>query len=121
MSKYRYLIAPVFCLIALSGCATTPSAHSLPAPDAMGQIFEDMGPFKRTITTDSEMAQRYFDQGLTWTYAFNHDEAIRSFQEATRLDPDCGMAWWGIAISRSSICRPAYSSGSISPVCQRIW
>ena len=37
-------------------------------------------------------AQRYFDQGLRLIYAFNHDEAIRAFQEAARLDPDCAMA-----------------------------
>ena len=44
------------------------------------------------------MAQRYFDQGLTWTYAFNHDEAIRSFTYAAESDPDCAMAWWGVAL-----------------------
>ena len=44
------------------------------------------------------MSQQYFDQGLIWAYAFNHDEAIRSFQQAARLDPECAMAWWGIAL-----------------------
>ncbi|EMI18298.1 hypothetical protein RMSM_04778 [Rhodopirellula maiorica SM1] len=53
---------------------------------------------QRDVTTDSAVAQRYFDQGLNLAYAFNHDEAIRSFQEAARHDPDCGMAWWGIAL-----------------------
>ena len=60
-------------------------------------LFEGLGDHHRKVATTSERAQRYFDQGLTWTHAFNHDEAIRSFAEAARLDPDCAMAWWGIA------------------------
>src|SRR5262249_15194431 len=40
----------------------------------------------------------YFDQGLTFAFAFNHDEAIRSFTEAARLDPNCAMDWWGVAL-----------------------
>jgi len=61
-------------------------------------LFEGMGPHRRAVTTSSADAQRYFDQALTWTFAFNHDEAIRSYQEAARLDPSCAMAWWGIAL-----------------------
>ena len=60
-------------------------------------LFEDMGRLHHPITTKSELAQRYFDQGLTFCYAFNHTEAIRSFRGAIRNDPDCAMAWWGIA------------------------
>jgi tetratricopeptide (TPR) repeat protein len=61
-------------------------------------LFEGMGPHKRKVTTSSAEAQKYFDQGLTWAYAFNHDEAIRSFEHVTRLDPSCAMAYWGIAL-----------------------
>ena len=43
------------------------------------------------------MAQRYFDQGLRLTYAFNHAEALRAFKEAQRRDPDCAMCYWGEA------------------------
>lgn len=57
-----------------------------------------MGSHSRPVEGASPRAQRYFDQGLTWTYAFNHDEAIRSFEEAARLSPQCAMAWWGIAL-----------------------
>ncbi len=60
-------------------------------------LFEGMGPHTRKITTSSAEAQRYFDQALTWTFAFNHDEAIRSFEQAAKLDPECAMAWWGKA------------------------
>lgn len=54
---------------------------------------------RRPVTTDSEPARRYFQQGLNLMYAFNHDEAIRSFQQATRFDSKCAMAWWGIALA----------------------
>lgn len=61
-------------------------------------LYDGMGSHHRTITTSSAEAQRYFDQGLVWMYAFNHDEAIRSFEKVAHLDPDCAMAWWGIAL-----------------------
>src|SRR5262249_7797612 len=55
----------------------------------------------RTVTTRPE-AQRYFDQGLAFLYAFNHDEAIRSFRRAAELDPTCAMAHWGVSIANGS-------------------
>ncbi len=70
------------------------------APDRPAQLFDGMGKHHRPISTASPQAQRYFDQGLVWTFAFNHDEAIRSYTEAARLDPDCAMAWWGVALCR---------------------
>jgi len=61
------------------------------------QLFENMGPYRREFTTDSREAQEYLNQGMVWTQAFNHDEAIRSFLKAAELDPKCAWAWWGIA------------------------
>lgn len=83
-------------LIAAAGCATT-GAHKNAEPTA--QLFRGLGSHTRTITTTSAEAQRYFDQGLAWYYAFNHDEAVRSFSRAAELDPNCAMAWWGVALS----------------------
>jgi tetratricopeptide (TPR) repeat protein len=60
-------------------------------------VFEDLGAYTREITTDNEAAQRYFDQGLRLTVAFNHAEAIRAFERAAQLDPACAMCYWGIA------------------------
>src|SRR5258705_12915632 len=60
-------------------------------------LFDNLGTHHHAITTKSPSAQRYFDQGLRLVYAFNHDEAIRAFKEAARLDPRCTMAWWGVA------------------------
>lgn len=84
-------------LAGFSACGTArPPAHG--ADDA-GYLYDDLGSHQRLIATRSEAAQRYFDQGLTLAFAFNHDEAIRSFREAARLDPECAMAWWGIALA----------------------
>ena len=63
------------------------------------QLFEGLGSHSRPVTTSSTEAQRYFNQGLAFLQAFNHDEAIRSFQEAARLDPNCAMAHWGVAMA----------------------
>jgi tetratricopeptide (TPR) repeat protein len=53
--------------------------------------------FTYPITTKSKVAQKYFDQGLILAYGFNHAEAVRSFKEATRQDPDCASCYWGLA------------------------
>ncbi len=62
-------------------------------------LFGNLGDHHRRITTGVKEAQRYFDQGLVLVFAFNHDEAIRSFRQAAALDPGCAMAWWGIALA----------------------
>src|SRR2546423_13589387 len=62
-------------------------------------FFEGLGSYARKVTTDSSAAQRYFNQGLAFLHGFNHGAAIRSFQEAARLDPECAMAHWGIALA----------------------
>jgi tetratricopeptide (TPR) repeat protein len=62
-------------------------------------VLQGMGSYHRTITTSSAEAQRFFDQGLNLLYAFNPEEAERSFRKATALDPDCGMCRWGLALS----------------------
>jgi tetratricopeptide (TPR) repeat protein len=60
-------------------------------------LFDNLGDHTHRVTTDDAMAQRYFDQGLRLTYAFNHPEALRAFKEAQRRDPDCAMCYWGEA------------------------
>ena len=59
--------------------------------------YYDLGPFSRPITTSSPDAQRWFDRGLLWCYAFNHEEAVRCFRRAADHDDACAMAHWGIA------------------------
>ncbi len=66
---------------------------------AEATLFDNLGTWHHAITTKSEPAQRFFDQGLRLVYAFNHEEAIASFTEASRLDPDAPMPYWGLALS----------------------
>ena len=81
----------IFLCAALCGSAAFAGAAT-PLP-----VFTGLSGYSRHITTNSHDAQRYFDQGLAFTFGFDHERAIESFQEAARLDPQCAMAWWGIA------------------------
>ena len=74
-------------------------AHGAAAAKPAARLFEGLGQYHRPISTSNPEAQRYFDQGLTLVYGFNHEEAIRSFEEAARLDPAAAMPYWGIALA----------------------
>ncbi|HVG01697.1 MAG TPA: hypothetical protein VM842_02355, partial [Nitrospira sp.] len=63
------------------------------------QLFDNLGSLHHEITTASERAQKFFDQGLRLVYAFNHEEAIAAFTEASRIDPEAPMPYWGVALS----------------------
>ena len=73
---------------------TVAVAEASPPPP----FFDGIGTHTRKVTTTSPEAQRYFDQGLAFMTAFNHDEAERSFARAAALDPSCAMAHWGVAM-----------------------
>jgi tetratricopeptide (TPR) repeat protein len=85
----RLLLVPAFVLVVACG---KPAAPPTSVP-----LFDGLGSHARAVTTGNPESQRYFDQGLNFLMAFNHDEAIRSFTRATELDPDNAMAFWGIA------------------------
>lgn len=74
-----------------------PAAEAAGTAKTKAPLFDGLGKHHYPVTTKSKTAQRYFDQGLTLCYAFNHAEAIRSFRGALQHDPDCAMAYWGIA------------------------
>lgn len=67
--------------------------------NAIEPLYEGLGDYSRKITTGNAKSQRYFDQGLALLHGFNHAGAIRSFQEAARLDPECPMTHWGVALA----------------------
>jgi len=77
-------------LILLYTKCTSPPAGKAP-------LFTNIGTHNFSITTDSDLAQQYFNQGVIFTYGFNHEEAFRSFKEVARLDTNCAMAYWGMA------------------------
>src|SRR5512132_2942021 len=82
-----------------AGWAAASPEGSAPAAATEVPRFEGLGPHTRPVRTSSPEAQRFFDQGLSFLFGFNHDEAIRSFRRAAELDPKCAMAWWGIAVA----------------------
>ena len=57
----------------------------------------DLGTYSYPITTSSPEAQLWFDRGLMWCYAYNHEESVRCFEKAAGFDDACAMAYWGIA------------------------
>ena len=72
-------------------------------PDRPGApLFDGYGDHHHPITTANPKTQAYFDQGVRLLFGFNHAEAIRSFREAARLDPNCAMCWWGVAFALGS-------------------
>jgi tetratricopeptide (TPR) repeat protein len=77
-----------------ASASTLTTKTSSPPP-----LFEGLGRHTRKVTTTSTEAQRYFDQGIAFMSAFNHDEAERSFAHAAALDGACAMAHWGIAMA----------------------
>ena len=85
MSCWLAMVAPV-------EAGTTDQAEAPP-------LFDNLGTLHHPITTSSDRAQQYFDQGLRLVYAFNHEEAIRSFDAAAQEDPQAAMAYWGMALA----------------------
>ncbi|MBT1696335.1 hypothetical protein KK083_05575 [Fulvivirgaceae bacterium PWU4] len=66
---------------------------------AQARILPGLGNLRYKVSTRSPKAQEFFEQGLRLVYGFNHWEAIQAFREASRLDPDCAMAYWGLALA----------------------
>ena len=61
--------------------------------------YYDLGSYSRSISTQSKEAQLWFDRGLLWCFGYNHDESVACYKRALEADPDCTMAYWGIAYS----------------------
>lgn len=89
--------AAVSMLLFLTPIGCLGPKDTYPGPEPKPRLFDGMGTHQRKITTTSRDAQEWFNQALVWAYSFNHDEAIRSFAEAGRLDVDAAMPWWGVA------------------------
>lgn len=89
--------------VVLTGCAGLPrsevSDDAAIVARAGAPLFAGMGEHHHTISTRDTAAQRYFDQGMTLAFAFNHAESTRSFAAAQRLDPTCAMCFWGEALA----------------------
>ena len=76
-----------------------PSIYAGEADKPGAPVFKGLGSHHMAISTKNPQTQTFFDQGVNLLFGFNHAEAIRSFREAARLDPDCAMCWWGMAFA----------------------
>ncbi|MBU1377664.1 MAG: hypothetical protein KKA30_16965 [Alphaproteobacteria bacterium] len=83
------------------GLPPMPSIYAGQADKPGAPVFKGLGAHRVKITATPE-AQAFFDQGINLVFGFNHAEAIRSFREAARLDPNCAMCWWGVAYALGS-------------------
>jgi len=90
------VLAAVLCGILL-GSGAMAQNHASHAQTHSVTLVSGLGDLHHPVSTHNPEAQKFFDQGLRFIYAFNHDEAARSFQHATELDPQLAMAYWGVA------------------------
>ncbi len=81
--------------LSLTAVAQDHAAHQGKAKPVT--LVTGLGNLHHPVSTKNPEAQKFFDQGLRYIYAFNHDEAARSFQHAGELDPKLAIAWWGVA------------------------
>lgn len=82
----------------LSAAVLQATAQASPAAPKEA-LLDGLGKVHFPITTSNPLAQRYFDQGLSFAYGFNHAAAIAAFREAQRLDPECALCFWGEALA----------------------
>ena len=100
MITLRRLGLPRIVTFAVAGSLTACSAQPSQSPAGpKAPLYDNLGSHHFPVTTSSSEAQKYFDQGLTLSYAFNHAEAIRAFRQAAALDPACAMCDWGVAFA----------------------
>ncbi|TVR84968.1 MAG: hypothetical protein EA405_00160, partial [Rhodospirillales bacterium] len=91
-------IAAMLIFVQASVQADTPGGYgNAVASDEAPRLYDNLGDYSRNITTASERAQAYFDQGLRLAYGFARSDAARSFRAAQSHDPGCAMCYWGEA------------------------
>jgi len=92
-----------------------PDAESIANADANPVLMDNLETLHYAITTSVPLAQRFFDQGLRLTYAFNHGEALRAFRKARTLDPACAMCYWGEALVLGPNINAPMDAASVAP------
>jgi tetratricopeptide (TPR) repeat protein len=97
MKHLLFVILLLFPVVAMAQHGHAPAKATAPATLATG-----LGDINHPVSTNNQEAQKFFNQGLAYVYAFNHEEAVRSFKQAAQLDPNLAMAYWGVALSMGS-------------------
>ncbi len=119
-SLQAFFLAAMLCFVP----ATLSAQHDDHAAAPEGAVAVDpevplmtqvLGPYTRSVTTSSPLAQAYFDQGMQMVFAFTYSVAIRSFQEAQRQDPNCAMCYWGEALARGPFLNGGMTNANSGP------
>ena len=92
MTRLTPCLVGVFCCVVFAD-------HPAEKDGPPAVLMEGLGNLHHPVSTKNAEAQKFFDQGLRLVYAFNHDEALRSFKKAAELDPGMAMAYWGMALA----------------------
>jgi hypothetical protein len=97
-----------------------PAVYGGQADKKGAPVFKGLGKHHMAISTKNPRTQMFFDQGVNLMFGFNHAEAIRSFREAARLDPDCAMCWWGVAFALGPNINLPMSPDAVAPAWQAL-
>ena len=108
-----FCLSACFCIIVSALMPWEISALTSDSVSRNAPLYNNLGSQSHPITTSSPQVQRYFDQGLIFTFGFNHAEAERSFREATKLDSSCAICYWGIALALGSNINAPMSDDSV--------
>jgi tetratricopeptide (TPR) repeat protein len=109
MTRCIFLLALAFSLALAPAASAQHERHSTNNEPA--KLMAGLSDLHHQVSTGNQEAQKFFDQGLALIYAFNHEEARRSFEQAAKLDPKMAMAQWGIALAVG----PNYNEPQIDP------
>ena len=105
----------VAALLGLASCHKEPTANAPAVGVQQAEpFFTGLGKIHVPLTTQSEDAQKYFDQGLALSFAFNHGAADRSFTEAAARDPNCALCYWGSALVLGPNINTPMESGNVA-------
>jgi tetratricopeptide (TPR) repeat protein len=97
MKHLLFVLLLLFPVLAFGQHGHAPAKE--PAPIS---LVEGLGDVNHPVSTTNAEAQKFFNQGLAYIYAFNHGEAVRSFKRATELDPQLAMGYWGMSLALGS-------------------
>ncbi|WP_454785342.1 tetratricopeptide repeat protein [Legionella sp. WA2024007413] len=95
---YQFLLLLCLPLLSYSNLSFAEAPLSKP----LAPVFDNLGSFHFNVSTNNKSAQKFFNQGMVLFYGFEWGESARSFKEAMRLDPQCGMCYWGFALATGS-------------------
>ena len=93
----------IFLILILVSLTYAQHGHGTHQPEKRVILLEDgLGKIDHPVSTRNAEAQKFFNQGLAYLYAFNHDEGVLSFKRAAELDPNLAMAYWGMSLGQGA-------------------